>query len=83
MKFRTLKPMIYGGISYEVDAEVDIQEKLVIKDKIHYQNQDTDKVRIYRVLIAEINGKTEKSEESIETENTEETDKKDTKNKKK
>ena len=25
------------------------QEKLVIKDKIHYQNQDTDKVRIYRV----------------------------------
>ena len=25
------------------------QEKLVIKDKIHYQNQDTSKVRIYRV----------------------------------
>jgi len=25
------------------------QEKLVIKDKIHYQNQDTDKVKIYRV----------------------------------
>ena len=25
------------------------QEKLVIKDKIHYQNQDTDKIRIYRV----------------------------------
>jgi len=25
------------------------QEKLVIKDKIHYQNQDDDKVRIYRV----------------------------------
>ena len=25
------------------------QEKLVIKDKIYYQNQDTDKVRIYRV----------------------------------
>ena len=25
------------------------QEKLVIKDKIHYQNQDTDKVRVYRV----------------------------------
>ena len=25
------------------------QEKLVIKDKIHYQNQDTDKVRIDRV----------------------------------
>lgn len=25
------------------------QEKLVIKDKIHYQNQDTGKVRIYRV----------------------------------
>ena len=25
------------------------QEKLVIKDKIHYQKQDTDKVRIYRV----------------------------------
>ena len=25
------------------------QEKLVIKDKIHYQNQDIDKVRIYRV----------------------------------
>ena len=31
MKFRTLKPMIYGGISYEIDAEVDIQEKSVIK----------------------------------------------------
>ena len=25
------------------------QEKLVIRDKIHYQNQDTGKVRIYRV----------------------------------
>ena len=25
------------------------QEKLVIKDKIHYQNQDDDKVKIYRV----------------------------------
>lgn len=25
------------------------QEKLVIKDKIHYQNQDTGKIRIYRV----------------------------------
>ena len=71
MKFRTLKPMIYGGISYEVDAEVDIQEKSVIKSCLE------------RGLIAEINGKIEKSEESIETENTEETDKKDTKNKKK
>lgn len=71
MKFRTLKPMIYGGISYEVDAEVDIQEKSVIKSCLE------------RGLIAEINGKTEKSEESIETENIEETDKKDTKNKKK
>ena len=28
------------------------QEKLVIKDKIHYQNQDTGKVRIYRVQVA-------------------------------
>ena len=71
MKFRTLKPMIYGGISYEVDTEVDIQEKSVIKSCLE------------RGLIAEINGKTEKSEESIETENIEETDKKDTKNKKK
>ena len=25
------------------------QEKLVIKDKIHYQNQDDDKVKIYRI----------------------------------
>ena len=71
MKFRTLKPMIYGGISYEVDTEVDIQEKSVIKSCLE------------RGLIAEINGKTEKSEELIETENTEEIDKKDTKNKKK
>ena len=71
MKFRTLKPMIYGGVSYEVDGEVDIQEKSVIKSCLE------------RGLIAEINGKTEKSEESIETENIEETDKKDTKNKKK
>lgn len=71
MKFRTLKPMIYGGISYEVDAEVDIQEKSVIKSCLE------------RGLIAEINGKIENSEESIETENIEETDKKDTKNKKK
>ena len=71
MKFRTLKPMIYGGVSYEVDAEVDIQEKSVIKSCLE------------RGLIAEINGKTEKSEELIETENIEEADKKDTKNKKK
>lgn len=71
MKFRTLKPMIYGGVSYEVDGEVDIQEKSVIKSCLE------------RGLIAEINGKTEKLEESIEIENTEETDKKDTKNKKK
>lgn len=71
MKFRTLKPMIYGGISYEVDTEVDIQEKSVIKSCLE------------RGLIAEINGKTEKSEELIETENIEEADKKDTKNKKK
>lgn len=71
MKFRTLKPMIYGGVSYEVDAEVDIQEKSVIKSCLE------------RGLIAEANGKTEKSEELIETENTEEIDKKDTKNKKK
>ncbi|WP_036060573.1 hypothetical protein [Leptotrichia wadei] len=71
MKFRTLKPMIYGGVSYEVDAEVDIQEKSVIKSCLE------------RGLIAEINGKNEKSEESIEIENTEEIDKKDTKNKKK
>ena len=71
MKFRTLKPMIYGGISYEVDAEVDIQEKSVIKSCLE------------RGLIAEINGKIEKSEGSIKTENIEEIDKKDTKNKKK
>lgn len=71
MKFRTLKPMIYGGVSYEVDSEVDIQEKSVIKSCLE------------RGLIAEINGKNEKSEESIEIENTEEIDKKDTKNKKK
>ena len=71
MKFRTLKPMIYGGVSYEVDTEVDIQEKSVIKSCLE------------RGLIAEINGKTEKPEESIETETAEETDKKDTKNSKK
>ena len=75
MKFRTLKPMIYGGVSYEVDAEVDaevdIQEKSVIKSCLE------------RGLIAEINGKTEKPEESIETENAEETGEKGTKNKKK
>ena len=71
MKFRTLKPMIYGGVSYEVDGEVDIQEKSVIKSCLE------------RGLIAEINGKIGNSEELIETENIEETDKKDTKNKKK
>jgi GTP-binding protein lepA len=71
MKFRTLKPMIYSGISYEVDTEVDIQEKSVIKSCLE------------RGLIAEINGKIGNSEELIETENIEETDKKDTKNKKK
>ena len=71
MKFRTLKPMIYGGISYEMDDEVDIQEKSVIKSCLE------------RGLIAEINGKIGNSEELIETENIEETDKKDTKNKKK
>ena len=71
MKYKTLKPMIYGGISYEMDDEVDIQEKSVIKSCLE------------RGLIAEINGKTEKPEESIETENAEEIDKKDTKNKKK
>ena len=70
MKFRTLKPMIYGGISYEIDAEVDIQEKSVIKSCLE------------RGLIAEINGKIGNSEELIETENIEETDK-NTKNKKK
>ena len=48
MKFRTLKPMIYGGISYEVDAEVDIQENSVIKSCLE------------RGLIAEINGKNKK-----------------------
>ena len=71
MKYKTLKPMIYGGISYEIDAEVDIQEKSVIKSCLE------------RGLIAEINGHIEQSEESIETENIEEIDKKDTKNKKK
>ena len=71
MKYRTLKPMIYGGVSYEVDAEVDIQEKSVIKSCLE------------RGLIAEINGKIRNSEELIETENIEETDKKDIKNKKK
>lgn len=71
MKFRTLKPMIYGGVSYEVGAEVDIQEKSVIKSCLE------------RGLIAEINGKIRNSEELIETENIEETDKKDIKNKKK
>ena len=71
MKFRTLKPMIYGGISYEMDDEVDIQEKSVIKSCLE------------RGLIAEINGKIGNSEELIETENTEEIDKKNTKNKKK
>ena len=71
MKYRTLKPMIYGGVSYEVDAEVDIQEKPVIKSCLE------------RGLIAEINDKTEKPEESIGTENAEETAEKGTKNKKK
>ena len=71
MKFRTLKPMIYGGISYEVDTEVDIQEKSVIKSCLE------------RGLIAEINGKIGNSEELIETENAEETAEKGAKNNKK
>ena len=40
------KPL--ANIPFEISEKLK-QEKLVIKDKIHYQNQDTDKVRIYRV----------------------------------
>lgn len=40
------KPL--ADIPFEISEKLK-QEKLVIKDKIHYQNQDTDKVRIYRV----------------------------------
>ena len=40
------KPL--ADVALEISEKLK-QEKLVIKDKIHYQNQDTDKVRIYRV----------------------------------
>ena len=40
------KPL--ANIPLEISEKLK-QEKLVIKDKIHYQNQDTGKVRIYRV----------------------------------
>ena len=40
------KPL--ADIPFEISEKLK-QEKLVIKDKIHYQNQDTGKVRIYRV----------------------------------
>ena len=40
------KPL--ADVPFEISEKLK-QEKLVIKDKIHYQNQDTDKVRIYRV----------------------------------
>ena len=40
------KPL--ANIPFEISEKLK-QEKLVIKDKIHYQNQDTGKVRIYRV----------------------------------
>ena len=42
----TTKPL--ADVPLEISEKLK-QEKLVIKDKIHYQNQDTDKVRIYRV----------------------------------
>ena len=75
MKYRTLKPMIYGGVSYEVDAEVDIQEKSVVKSCIE------------RELIEEIKDTTEKvvSKTSVDEDNqdTEKDDKGDKKNKNK
>ena len=40
------KPL--ADVPFEISEKLK-QEKLVIKDKIHYQNQDTGKVRIYRV----------------------------------
>ena len=40
------KPLV--DVPLEISEKLK-REKLVIKDKIHYQNQDTDKVRIYRV----------------------------------
>ena len=40
------KPL--ANVALEISEKLK-QEKLVIKDKIHYQNQDTGKVRIYRV----------------------------------
>ena len=40
------KPL--ADVPFEISEKLK-QEKLVIKDKIHYQNQNTGKVRIYRV----------------------------------
>ena len=40
------KPLV--DVPLEISEKLK-REKLVIKDKIHYQNQDDDKVRIYRV----------------------------------
>ena len=75
MKFRTLKPMIYGGVSYEVDSEVDIQEKSVIKSCLE------------RELIEEIKDTAEKvvSKTSVDEDNQdiEKDDKEDKKNKNK
>ena len=75
MKYRTLKPLIYSGVSYEAGAEVDILEKTVVKSCLE------------RELIQEIKDTTEKvvSKTSVneDTEDTEKDDKGDKKNKNK
>ena len=47
-KYFKKKVSVYTKTYIEISEKLK-QEKLVIKDKIHYQNQDTGKVRIYRV----------------------------------
>ncbi|WP_231370757.1 GTP-binding protein LepA [Leptotrichia sp. oral taxon 879] len=75
MKYKTLKPLIYSGVSYEAGAEVDILEKSVVKSCLE------------RELIEEIKDTTEKvvSENLIEENNqdVEKTDKENKKNKNK
>ena len=75
MKYRTLKPLIYSGVSYEAGAEVDILEKTVVKSCLE------------RELIQEIKDTTEKvvSKTSVDEDNedTKKDDKGDKKNKNK
>lgn len=81
MKYKVLKPMIYGGKSYEIGAEVEIFEKAVIKSCI--ERELIVEIKEIEAVKIEVTGEIENKEDTIEeivssenleesTENTEE-----------